>query len=64
MHDGWWSMQIKKYMYEYTICFWVARVDGTEIDFSYHKCLKAIAAKECPDLLPHYDARFRSYDRP
>lgn len=40
-------------------CFWVVRTDGTEMDFSYHKCLKEKIAREIPEFVERYDAIYR-----
>ena len=53
--------QVKGVVDEVTRCFWVVRTDGTEEDFSYHKCLKAKVAREFPELLEHYDRLYRGY---
>ncbi|KAG0597885.1 hypothetical protein M758_12G027900 [Ceratodon purpureus] len=45
-------------------CFWVVRTDGTETDFSYHKCLKGKVAKENPSFVDRYDAIYRAPKRP
>lgn len=40
-------------------CFWIVRTDGTETDFSYHKCVKAKIAIEYPNFVDSYDAVHR-----
>jgi hypothetical protein len=42
----------------------VVRTDGTETDFSYHKCLKEKVAKENPSFVDRYDAIYRRGPRP
>jgi hypothetical protein len=44
-------------------CFWIVREDGTETDFSYHKCLKEKAAKEFPDFVEKYDTTYTGKSR-
>ncbi|CAK9863797.1 unnamed protein product [Sphagnum jensenii] len=46
-----------------TRCFWIVREDGTETDFSYHKCLKEKAAKEFPDFVEKYDTTYTGKSR-
>ncbi|KAG0597883.1 hypothetical protein M758_12G027800 [Ceratodon purpureus] len=46
---------------EDTRCFWVVRVDGTAIDFSYHKCLKAKIARGNTSLLGQYEKIFMDF---
>lgn len=57
--------QIKRHStYKDVRCFWVVRTDGTETDFSYHKCLKEKVAKENPSFVDRYDAIYRAPKRP
>lgn len=36
-------------------CFWLVRTDGSETEFSYHKCLKVKALREFPSFIDRYD---------
>jgi hypothetical protein len=57
--------QIKRHStYKEVRCFWVVRTDGTETDFSYHKCLKEKVVKENPSFVDRYDAIYRRGPRP
>lgn len=39
-------------------CFWLVRTDGSEIDFSFHKCLKMKVLREFPSYIDRYDALY------
>lgn len=54
--------QIQKIYNDSTRCFGVVRVDGTEIDYSYHKCLEEKVAKEYLDLHSHYESFYKGYE--
>lgn len=45
-------------------CFWLVRTDGSEIDFSFHKCLKEKVAREFPSFLDRYDDVYQAHKRP
>jgi len=39
-------------------CFWLVRTDGSEDEFSYHKCLKEKVLREFPSFIDRYDALY------
>lgn len=39
-------------------CFWLVRTDGSEDEFSYHKCLKEKVQREFPSFIDRYDALY------
>lgn len=39
-------------------CFWLVRIDGSETDFSFHKCVKEKVAQEFPSFVDRYNALY------
>lgn len=44
-------------------CFWLVRTDGSETDFSFHKCLKEKVVKEFPSFVDRYDILYGGSNR-